>query len=473
MFPLSIVVILGLYYSFTISPGLTWAHFSADGGDLIAAAATGGVPHPAGYPLYLLLARIFQLIPLGPLAFRTNLFSAFCTVLASLVLYALLARAFQARPQGRWTAFFGALVYGTTPLIWGQAIVTEVYALHGLLFLICIYLLCSEHPPYPPWTCGLVTGLSASNHLTSLLLLPLLALGAEDRKIVSPSMLLQACLGVLAGLSLYLILPLRALSHPPVNWGNPSTFDGFIWLVSGQAYQTYTFSLSFVDILQRLHAASSFFVEQFTVIGIILVIYGLLSRIPGRLRLATVWASLSFFFFAITYAPLDSQVYLLPVWSCCVIWLAFGIQDLLMYFSTRLRHQTGLKVLLFISLVVRAGYVFPGVDLSQDTRAEDFVAEAFSHIPRDAIVIASGDEMVFSLWYLRFALMQRTDMIVVADGLLQFEWYRNNLRYTYPKLTIPNKNGLTPPDLILANPDRIVCFVSRDKPLVPEQCHFD
>jgi hypothetical protein len=56
-------------YSSTLAPGLTWANSGSDGGDLIAAAATGGVPHPTGYPLYLLLARLFQILPVGSLAF--------------------------------------------------------------------------------------------------------------------------------------------------------------------------------------------------------------------------------------------------------------------------------------------------------------------------------------------------------------------------------------------------------------------
>ena len=47
------------------------------------------------------------------------------------------------------------------------------------------------------------------------------------------------------GLSVYLTLPLRALFHPPVNWGNPVTLDGFFWLVSGKLYQGLLLDLSF------------------------------------------------------------------------------------------------------------------------------------------------------------------------------------------------------------------------------------
>lgn len=135
--PFVIVLILGLCYSFTIAPDITWAHFSADGGDLIAATATGGVPHPGGYPLYLLLARSFQFIPVGTLAFRTNLFSAVCTILAVLVLYTFLIHHLQGYSAASFISLFAALAYGLAPFVWGQALVTEVYALHGLMLIAC------------------------------------------------------------------------------------------------------------------------------------------------------------------------------------------------------------------------------------------------------------------------------------------------------------------------------------------------
>ncbi len=466
MFPaLVIVLVLGIYYACTIAPGLTWAHFSADGGDLITAAATGGVPHPGGYPLYLILARLFQFIPVGSLAFRTNLLSAVCSIAASLLLYACLVRALSPRPHARTSALLGALVYGTIPLTWGQALVTEVYALHGMMVILCLFMLDSNDSPRHSLVLGLVFGLSASNHLTSLFLLPLLALGAGERSSTVPSSLLRRALGVIAGSSLYLLLPLRALSNPPVNWGNSSTLSGFVWLVTGQAYRTYPFSLSLAEILQRLRAAPGLFIEQFTIVGVLLVVYGLLSHLPRKLILATGWTSLAFFLFAIIYTPFDSQVYLLPVWMCFTVWLTFGIQDLIDYLSAYPQFQKWLIFLLFTGLLVRSTFVLPIVDVSHDTRADDFIANASSHIPANAIVFASDDEQIFSLWYMRFALNQRTDIIVVAEGLLQFEWYQDNLRYTYPKFTVPEKIDLTSFNLVTANPERIICFISRDKPL--------
>src|SRR5437879_3085739 len=72
---------LAIAYARTLAPGVTWANDGADSGDLVTAAATLGIAHPTGYPTYLLLARLFQIIPLGDLAARTTLLSAAAGVL--------------------------------------------------------------------------------------------------------------------------------------------------------------------------------------------------------------------------------------------------------------------------------------------------------------------------------------------------------------------------------------------------------
>ena len=57
--PVIVFVIALAVYLRTAPSGLTWAHDSADGGDLIAAALVRGVPHPSGYPTFDLVARLF------------------------------------------------------------------------------------------------------------------------------------------------------------------------------------------------------------------------------------------------------------------------------------------------------------------------------------------------------------------------------------------------------------------------------
>src|SRR5437870_9801017 len=68
-----------LVYRWTLAPTVTLV----DSGELIVAARFLGVAHPPGFPLYLILAHLFSLAPIGNIAFRINLASAFFAALAS------------------------------------------------------------------------------------------------------------------------------------------------------------------------------------------------------------------------------------------------------------------------------------------------------------------------------------------------------------------------------------------------------
>ncbi len=457
---LFILCVLGLSYGLTLAPDLTWAHFSADGGDLIAATATGGVPHPSGYPLYLLLARPFQWLPVGTLAFRTNLFSAILTVLTALCLYGFLLRPLRGRPRARFSAMLAALAYGLAPFIWGQALVTEVYALHGLMVMLALLTLSAENRPGIECLRGLVFGLAATQHLTALLLFPLLCLNFQQGLFVSGRVWLARCLGFLGGLSLYLLLPLRAAGAPPVNWGNPVSLEGFFWLVSGRLYSNYLFSLSFFEIIQRFRGFAGLLLEQYTLPGVLLGLYGLFA-LPSRfLRLTTLWIAGVFLFFSVFYGSFDSQVNLLAVWLVFAIWLAFGLQDLFELLQAYPRFQTAGSVLLLAALLLRLPVTFRAVDVSHDFRARDFINQAFDNLPPQAIVFIEGDEQIFSLWYAQFGLQQRPDLVLVATGLLPQPWYRENLSKTYPGLNLPPGDQFQPAQLRAANPGRVSCTLS-------------
>ena len=70
----AIVFLLGLtLYIRTLAPGL----LSGDSAEFQTLAYTLGMTHPTGYPIYVLLAHVFTLLPFGDMAWRVNLFSAF------------------------------------------------------------------------------------------------------------------------------------------------------------------------------------------------------------------------------------------------------------------------------------------------------------------------------------------------------------------------------------------------------------
>jgi len=185
-----------------------------DAGEFQFAAPLLGVAHPTGYPLYILLGKLWTLlVPWGDLAQRMNLFSAFGAALAVALFY-LVARQLSGRSL---VAAIAALTLAFSRTFWSQAVVAEVYALHSFFIAAILYLaLRTEHrtksssrsqfgfvgrtcsalsgaqapttsqvcdplsieqnpTPYALYSMLCVLGLSLAHHRTTLLLLPALA----------------------------------------------------------------------------------------------------------------------------------------------------------------------------------------------------------------------------------------------------------------------------------------------------------
>src|SRR5437867_12613500 len=74
-------------YSWTLAPTVTLV----DSGELIIAARSLGVAHPPGFPLYLMLAHLASLVPIGSVAQRVNFASGLFAALACGILTLVVA----------------------------------------------------------------------------------------------------------------------------------------------------------------------------------------------------------------------------------------------------------------------------------------------------------------------------------------------------------------------------------------------
>jgi lipoprotein signal peptidase len=472
-------------YLLTMAPGLTWANGGSDGGDLITAAATGGVAHPTGYPVYLLVARLFQLLPFGSLAFRTNILSALATVMAALLVHAIVENSLRiSHPKADTLAgFIAGTAFGLSPLAWSQAVITEVYPLHIFFISLLLYLLTipKSESQIKYLAIGLVQGLAMGNHILAGLMIPAVLLIASFRKIPENGLkgsvgknwrwdrqsFANVCIGVVIGILSYVSLPLRAAAHPPVNWGDPVTWDRFFWLVSGQLYQDRFFLLDLASVWNHLQTWANLTLQQFGLFGLLISLVGLVVFFnPSRLYFLTLWTALIFTLFSIQYNVIDSFVYLLPVFLVFSIWIGLGIGQII-HFISHYQQQSGWIILLiclaYLSLLAASHW--SQVDASHDLRAEAFGSQVLSEAPSGAILFAEGDRTVFTLWYFHYGLRLRPDVIVLANSLLPFDWYRENLRYIYPNLILPDST----PDTWLStirrvNPNRPACYPSYLEP---------
>ena len=122
-----------------------------DCGEFIATSYIMGVPHPPGNPLYVILGRLFSMLPIArEIAVRVNLISVFSSAAAVFVAYWLILQlALNGKseiPAGRpkiglgFGALAGSLIMGFSYTFWSNAVEAEVYGPSMLIMLIIVYL---------------------------------------------------------------------------------------------------------------------------------------------------------------------------------------------------------------------------------------------------------------------------------------------------------------------------------------------
>jgi hypothetical protein len=441
-------------YAATLAPGLTWAHRSSDGGDFLAAALVRGVPHPSGYPLYVLLLRLiagFSPAGVGP-ARAANVFSALCAALAVAVFASLVAAMLRGARWAGWVAVSAALCLAASPALWSQAVVTEV---HALLFLFSISLmaLCWR------WRAtggliaiGLAFGLALGAHLSVLLFAPAMALWFWDNRRCFGAHAVRewAAAGgaLLLGLAVYAYLPLAAAADPPVNWGDPDSPGRFWQVVSAQIYRPLVFGVDPRDAPGRLAAWVSEALRQFGggPWGALIALVGLwqLDRRDHAWWRFTALIALAFSIYAIGYDASDSYLYLIPAWAAAALWLAVGL-GWIVDRAAAARSSDLLLPLVACTLavlpVIAVVRQWEDMDARGDRSAQDFLDAALAQAEPGAVILAGEDAETFALWYGIYGLGRRPDLTPVNVRLYAFPWYRQTLASHHPEIASAVENA--------------------------------
>ncbi|MEW6717440.1 MAG: DUF2723 domain-containing protein [Chloroflexota bacterium] len=455
---------------------LSGANYGGDSGDFLAAMLTGGIPHPTGYPSYILFGWLIQNLPLSTPYFRGALLSVIPAAFAAGMLSLWVSKWLVSKDERNvWSGVIAGILFGTAPLFWSQAVIVEVHGLQMLFVVLGLWWV-SAHL-FPDWSkshvvlvtlLAFVLGFGVGNHVTIIFLLPtfLFAALVGYRRGASRKFLIVQGIAYLTGLLIYLYLPLRARAYPPINWGNPQTWKGFWWLITAQPYHHFAFSAPLPDILGRFAAWAALLREQFGVVGLILGVIGVVQFHwqEKHLRSLLFWILGIYSVFAIGYYTSDSVVYLLPAHLVFAVWIALAIA---WFWDEKLRGIPWGRILgmgILIGFLIRIAYVYPIVDPRRDTSPATFAETYLSEAPPKAVLITASDVDTFPLWYYHFGFGWRSDVIIVVGPLTRFSWYQESLIHTYPEVMFPlvqsefEKEGDWWMRLLALNPDRPVCY---------------
>lgn len=415
--------------------------YNLDSAEFSAAAYVLGIVRATGYPLYLLLGKAFTvLLPIGDVGFRLNILSATCAAGTVVLLYHLLRRLTQRRAAALATALMFAFSY----YFWAQAVIAEVYTLHTLLMISLVLLLLrweTNRSDVLLVAFALLYGLSFGNHMSTLLLAP--ALGAfllivGKKEILHPKRFFLLLIPFVAGVSIYLYLPLRYLAQPPFNYaGHYDATGQFIpldmtqpaniwWLVSGKGFQGLMFDYTMAELLAEAGQMGHRLWGSFLGIGLVPGLIGAwlqLRRRPHHFVLFGLifLANLAFF---INYRVVDKETMFVPVYLMWAVWMGEGFAGLISWIQGRRRVRErrspawawALVALAILALVTN----WPLVNVRADTRARDR-AEAALTYARPGAIIFGWWTSVPPIHYLQMVEEQRPDVLVINRFLIGAE----------------------------------------------------
>lgn len=424
-------------YLLTAAPTI----YNLDSAELTTAVATGGLLRATGYPLYLLLGQLWVLLPIGDVGFRMNLLSAFMGALTILLVERILYRL----QVSHWAVFMGLGLLATAPFFWSLSLIAEVYTLHTALMALLILLLLSwsQTPSLKGlFLTTLTVGLSMGHHLATVLLVPgavWYVLVTHPREALTPRLILAALFGLVLGLSVYVVLPLRYLGSPEFNYAgtfdaagqfhpvNLATPAGFWWLVTGKSFAAQMFAYRGAELWGEVLRFASHLTRAFFGVGIGLGIIGIFSLARKDWRVMGMFFLMFFSsaIFYIDYQVIDKETMFLPTYVVWAVWVAVGADWLFDWVGKGLadENKKSLAVLqgaMAVTVFAAVVYTAPKVDLSHDWSTRQLGEKILQNAEPNALIFGWWD-MVPVIQYLQLVENQRPDVQVINRFLISYE----------------------------------------------------
>ena len=442
--------VLFLIYALSCGRSVGWE----DSAFFQVAHATLGVPHGPGFPLYVLLGRVWVL-PFGTAAaWGSNLLSAFAMASAGVILLEimiLLAGVESGHDSRRdpWIVAGGigaVLGWGTLEIIWQQAVRTEVYALALLLCLSTAYLTLladrarKEHPETGDRlaiAACFVWGLGMAVHPLVLIAgatpwLLWLVPRVWQRPRLLPALLAAA---MVPGL-LYLYPFLRGRIEGVWTWGAfedlSAALDYYLRLSAWAVVKTEE-GYFLENVRGWLFALRNIWPVAITVPGLLTMVW---LRRSWALPVST-FAVLGLLVWAAPFSTdnLDLWGYFLPAGT--MLALACGVFVMKAVGFLRMQmpglSQSSRQAIGFFSICLLLGWptlsvLSSGSSMSQSEGAYGFVRILAGSLPRNALVLVADDNLLGPLEYAQRVEHLRGDLQVVAVGALRYSFYREQHR---------------------------------------------
>ncbi|MCB1153655.1 DUF2723 domain-containing protein [bacterium] len=432
------------------------------------------IGHPAGSPLFSLLSRALEFLPLGSIPFRATLVGVFSACLAVGLLAYLVHRVAErvgltgiAAAIPAWVA---VAAFAFAPAFYDWVVSPEVYAGQVLIMLaviaVAMRLWERDEPPDRRWVfaAALLLGLGCGMHMGLILLAPGLTLLVvlHHRRLWNLRDIFLFIAFAAIGFTVFAYLPIRSATTPPFDHGNTEFYDAFLGHITGRTYSGIIHSYPWPRIAYNLRHLLGHFSHQLSWVGALLALIGLVAFLRQAPLMAvglvlTVAGHLYLYvkdwYVAFGYIPL---------FALAAILAGFGAAALLSL--DRRGGENRPRTLLYWTIVV-AGMLFVQTHfvLTHHSRAENDRAHRHGRglldaLPENALFVSYIDSQTYITTYMQSVERYREDVVHFHRALFHAQ---DELLARHPDLDLSDLNVDQPYGVqawLLAHADRHAPF---------------
>lgn len=418
LFSLFVFLSSFIYFVAQLAPTVVYG----DSAELVIGAYKLTIVHPSGYPLYLLLGKLFTFIPIGDIGYRINLMSAFFGALSCSFVFLILLDLAKSLFVSLISTFTLALSFTFSFL----STIAEVYTLNSFFFVLLIYILIQWKRKGEKkflFLFSFLLGLSLTNHLTILIFFPsfLIYFLLDKSRIYLKLLDLVKIIALFTlGLLPYLYIPISSFSSAEtIFWPKIKSLRDFFLFVSGSHFKVWILSQSLSEFLKSILKFISFLLIQFpgfaTVFGAIGFLECKKNKKEEFILFSTMFFSL--FLFVTNYRVGDINHFYLPCYIIFSIWVGFGI---IWLWERTPEEKKFRKLFAFTILLLLISYPLTYEILDIPSRSQQ--SFYFSDTSRMGLISAEKNSVIICDWsyatlfrYWQMIYKIRRDVIVVFD----------------------------------------------------------
>jgi tetratricopeptide (TPR) repeat protein len=437
----SIFFVTLIVYISTLAPTV----YFGDSGELTAAAYNLGIAHPPGYPLYLLLGKLFMLlVPIGDMAMRMNLFSAFFASLTAVLIY-LIGRTLT---HERLISTLTSLIAAFSFTFWSQAVVAEVYTLAALFFCILIFftlLWLRDQKEHWLLLLALTAGLALTHHVIIAVFYPvffIFILLNRPRLIKDWKLITKITSLFLLPLLLYLYLPIRSASNPLNDWGNPDTFSTMIDHITAKQFGGLFLKHGLDGVMLQLNIFIDALLKQFPFVLLILAAVGVIIGLKRKRKVALFFLALLMvnISYSLAYYITDIEPHFIHIFLMLILFMGKALDSLYLQIKKAKKiqiYRLGAGILIIIALLP-LGFNWTKCDQSDNYLARNYGQNMINSLEENGILFIDGETELFIAAYLKIVEGLRSD-VKVYDA-------RQNI-FFIPAMKIKDRKKVTAADL--------------------------